>query len=184
MKIARHFLLCGTGVLGLLLAGCSTNRTGLDPALMEEANRPIAEASQRLSDSATRAAAAQEELVRIQTARTLPAPAPVNENLAGVPEALRRPTTIEWSGPADEPARRIAEIVGYSFRVVGNPPATLPMVSVSLHEVPAVKALEDLGNQVQPFAQIVVDARLKRIEYRYLAAGGSAFAGGQPAMSK
>jgi len=177
-------ILIFSGILATttILAACSTS--GGRNADIAAANRPMAEAQMRLAESASTAAAAQQELVRIQTARTLPAPAPVNENLAGVPEALRRPTTMQWSGPGDEPTRRIAGIVGYEFRVVGNPPATKPMINVSLDNVPAVKALEDIGNQIQPFAQIVVDANLKRIEYRYLVVNGGAAASARPAMTK
>jgi len=180
---ARHpILLITTALAGLLLAGCSS--TSVDKRALAEANRPMADASILLSESAQRAATAQEQLVRIQTARTLPAPAPVNESLAGVPDELRRPTTLEWTGPGEEAARRVATIVGYEFRVVGNPPATPPMVNVSVQGVPAVKALEDIGNQVQPFAQVVVDANLKRMEYRFLAVAGQAPGAARPAMSK
>lgn len=183
MQAKHPILMLTVALTGLVLAGCGTTR--VDPRLMAEANRPMADASILLSESAQRAATAQEQLVRIQTARTLPAPAPVNETLAGVPDELRRPTTIEWTGPGDEAARRVSTIVGYEFRVVGNPPATLPMVNVSMQGVPAVKALEDIGNQVQPFAQIVVDANLRRIEYRYLVvAGGQAPGASRPSMSK
>ncbi len=86
-----------------------------------------------------------------------------------MPEALRRPVTLEWSGPAVEAARRVAEVVGWEFRVVGNAPASGEMVNVSLRARPAVKALEDIGLQAQPFAQVVADVNTHRVEFRYLA---------------
>lgn len=183
MHLTHAAIISGLVLLAPIITGCSS-MSRADRELAASANRPIAQAQIRLAESASAAAAAQEELVRIQTARTLPAPAPINENLAGVPEALRRPTTMQWSGPGEEPTRRIAGIVGYDFRVVGNPPATKPMINVSLDNVPAVKALEDIGNQVQPFAQIVVDANLKRIEYRYLVVAGAVAAPTAPGMTK
>lgn len=183
MQLNKGFWVAGVVVSTLILQGCSWSGRG-NSEMAANATRPMAEAQIRLAESAANAALAQEELVRIQTARTLPAPAPVDETLKGVPEALRRPTTIQWSGPGDEPTRRIAAIVGYDFRVTGNPPATKPMINVSWDGVPAVKALEDIGNQVQPFAQIVVDANLKRIEYRYLVVGGGTPAPSAPGMTK
>lgn len=161
------------------VGGCGINKATESP-LAEEAT---AEAAQKLSESATRAAMAQEELARIQTARTAPAPRPVDETMAGVPEDLRRPVTVEWSGPGEEAARRVAGLVGYSFKVVGNPPPTLPMISVSARDQAAVKVFENVGIQSQPFAQVVVDANLHRVEYRYLQSARSASAPA-PRMSK
>lgn len=173
MKVLRLLVLAGAAAPALLVGACA-NQSAVDPSVIAASTIPQAEAAQRLSESAARAAQAQEELARIQAARTAPAPKPVDETLAGVPAELRRPTTIEWSGPGHEAARKIAAIIGYDFRIVGNPPATPPMVSVSIRDLPAVKALEDIGNQSQPFAQLIVDAELKRMEYRFLATGRSA----------
>lgn len=184
MMVTRPKLLPVVAILTASLLGACSLNTGLDPKVEAEALRPMADASQSLANSADRASKAQEDLVRIQTARTLPAPAPVDETLAGVPDELRRPTTLQWTGPGAEAAAKIAVIIGYGFRVVGNPPATLPTINVSADGIPAVKVLEDIGNQVQPFAQLVVDAKLKRMEYRYLATSGSAFAPSRPPMTK
>ena len=181
--VKKVFFTAGAALSLVVLAACSPT-TKLSQAEMELARRPITEANALLAQSALRAAGAQESLVRIQTARTAPAPAAINENMAGVPEALRRPTTVQWSGPGDKPVQEIAEIVGYGFRVVGNPPATLPMVSISVNGVPAVKALEDIGNQVQPFAQVYVDVPNKRIEYRYFPVAGGSAPAARPGMSK
>lgn len=121
-----------------------------------------------LAESAARAAVAQGELARIQAARTAPAPRPFDENMTGVPAEMRRPIDIAWSGPGVDAARRIAGIVGYRFRVVGNPPSTPLFVDLDESGTPAVKVLEDLGYQVAPFAQVVVDARTRRVEYRFV----------------
>lgn len=164
------------------LGGCA-NRV----ALNAEEQAAIAAAGQRaadkLAESSERAATAQAELARIQEARTRPAPRPFDETLAGVPSELRRAVTLEWSGPAVEAARRVAVIVGYDFRIVGNPPANPVSIHVSQREAPAAKVLEDIGLQAQPFGQVVVDPNIRRIEYRYLNTAG----GGRPAprgMSK
>jgi len=170
-------------LLGASLGACQTAAT-VDPATEVAIRAAGEEAALRLAESAERAAAAQAELARVQEARTRPAPRPFDETLAGVPVELRKTTTLEWSGPAPEAARRVAAIVGYSFSVVGNPPATPPMVNVHLREVAAAKAFEDIGLQSQPFGQVVVDPNARRVEFRYLAPAAAAGAVARPRVTK
>lgn len=120
----------------------------------------------RLAEAAGKAAKAQETLARVQIARTKPAPLPLDET--SLPEELKRPATIDWSGPAHEAARKIAALIGYSFAVTGNPPSIPPMVHVSAVDVPAAKALENIGLQAYPFGEVAVDPNAKRVEFRYL----------------
>lgn len=159
-------------ILSAVAGGCAQQHRPLNA----EEQAAIAAAGQRaadkLAESSERAATAQAELARIQEARTRPAPRPFDETLAGVPSELRRAVTLEWSGPGVEAARRVATIVGYEFRIVGNPPATPVSVHVSQRESPAAKVLEDIGLQSQPFGQVVVDPNVRRIEYRFLNVAG------------
>lgn len=155
------------GSAAAVLSGCaSRERVVVDPY-------PSPHTLTLLSESAARAAKAQEDLARIQAARTPPAPKPLNENMDGVPAELRRPVTIQWSGPGEEAARRFAALIGYSFATVGQRPATPPMVSISYVDWPAAKVYEDLGLQSAPFAQVVLDARTRRVEYRFLPDGSA-----------
>ncbi|OAH29583.1 hypothetical protein AX289_23000 [Methylorubrum populi] len=123
--------------------------------------------TEKIADSAGRVARATETLALIQRARTEPSPPSVDERL--LPGDLRRPITLNWSGPGEEGARRVANLLGYEFRVVGNPPAVSPPVQVGAEAVPAAKVLEDIGLQVQGSAQVVVDPNVRRVEYRYIA---------------
>ena len=132
MKLTRLALLSAAIATAATLAGCARPPVEVPPVAGPEAARLLA-------DSADRAARSQEELARIQTARTAPAPKPVEENLAGVPDDLRRTATMEWTGPAEEAARRMAVMVGWEFRVIGNPPATPVMVNVSMRDVEHVR---------------------------------------------
>lgn len=122
----------------------------------------------RLDKAAEQAAKAQTELARIQKARTKPAPLPLDES--NLPPELKRSATLEWSGPAQEAASKITALVGYEFHVVGNPPSVPPVVHVSIHDVPAAKALEQIGLQAYPFGEVAVDPNMKRVEFRYLQA--------------
>ncbi len=146
-----------------VLASCAT--TSSEPSV---SNDYISNIDGRLSKAAEQAAKAQTDLARIQKARTKPAPLPLDES--GLPPELKRPATLEWSGPAQEAASKIAALVGYEFHVVGNPPSVPPVVHVSIHDVPAAKALEQIGLQAYPFGEVAVDPNMKRVEFRYLQA--------------
>ncbi len=175
-----------TVAVAVSVGACAQTVAQVDPAAEAAIRAAGQEAALRLSESAERAAAAQADLARIQEARTRPAPRPFDETLAGVPVELRKAATVEWSGPAPEAARRVAAIVGYSFSVVGNPPATPPMVNIHMREVPAAKAFEDIGLQAQPYGQVVVDPNTRRVEFRYLspAAGAAVTTAARARVSK
>ncbi|AOG03483.1 DotD/TraH family lipoprotein [Bosea sp. RAC05] len=166
MTLTRRALVCAAFATSLTVMGGCASKVAVEAPVVEGPD-----ASKLLAESADRAARAQEELARIQTARTAPVPRPVEENLAGVPDDLRRTATMEWSGPAEEAARRMAAIVGWDFRVIGNAPATPVMVSVSMRDIAAVKIMENIGLQAQPFAQVAAIASQRRIEFRHLAGG-------------
>jgi defect-in-organelle-trafficking protein DotD len=147
----------------VLLSSCGTKpqEATLDSSYMTSVDN-------RLNKAAEQAAKAQTDLARIQKARTNPSPLPLDEIGMNLPDELKRPATLEWSGPAHEAAKRIAALVGYQFSVVGNPPSIPPVIHVSLQEVPAAKALEQIGLQAFPFGEVAVDPNQKRVEFRYL----------------
>lgn len=147
-----------------VLAACGTGAKKTP----EPSYSGASDVDRQLAEAAQKAASAQEELARVQIARTKPAPPPLDES--SLPEELKRQATIDWSGPAHEAARKIAALVGYSFLVTGNPPSIPPMVHVSVKDVSAAKALENIGLQAYPFGEVTVDPNAKRIEFRYLQA--------------
>jgi defect-in-organelle-trafficking protein DotD len=149
----------------LWLAGCSSTKTPDNDVSAVYGNQAI---DKQLAASIDRVAKAQETLARVQVARTTPTPSALDE--ASLPEELKRPATIDWSGPAHEAARKVANLVGYQFKVTGNPPSIPPMIHVSTQDVSAAKALEDIGLQAFPFGEVSVDPNAKRIEFRYLQA--------------
>lgn len=152
------------GAVCLGLAACGTDgakEKPVPPSVSVDVDGKLAEA-------AGKAAKAQETLARVQVARTKPAPLPLDET--SLPEELKRPATIDWSGPAHEAARKVAALIGYSFAVTGNPPSIPPMVHVSSVDVSAAKALENIGLQAYPFGEVTVDPNVKRVEFRYLQA--------------
>lgn len=156
----RVLLVAGTG---LFLASCASSGSKMP---VETSYRGAAEIEEKIASATMTAAKAQENLARVQIARTQPAPLPLDES--NLPPELLTPATISWTGPASEAAKRVAELIGYSFATVGNPPAIPPSINISIVDVPAAKALENIGLQAFPYGEVSVDPNVKRVEFRYL----------------
>lgn len=161
----KAVLIASVAAATLLMAGCSTTKTPDNDISDVYNNQTI---DKELADAVSRASKAQETLARVQVARTTPTPSALDES--SLPEELKRPATIDWSGPAHEAAAKIANLVGYQFKITGNRPPIPPMVHVSVEDISAAKALEDIGLQAFPFGEVSVDPNAKRIEFRYLQA--------------
>lgn len=155
----KRALLAAAGCLAL--GACASKQAVVPPQ-----GGPSPAIENRLAEAANRAVEAQETLARVQVARTKPAQSQLDET--SLPEELKRQATLDWSGPAHEAAGRIAALIGYDFRVTGNPPSIPPMIHVSVQDLPAAKALENIGYQSWPFGEVAVDPNAKRVEFRYL----------------
>lgn len=161
LKSLRNVL--ALGVAGLLLASCGTKTA--EPNLPYEGSVRI---ENKLAKAAEIAAKAQDELARVQIARTKPSAPLLDE--ATLPEELKRPATLSWAGPAEDAARKIAALVGYSFQITGNPPSTPPSIQIDFKDITAGMALYQIGVQAYPFGEVGVDTVSKRVEFRYLQA--------------
>ena len=109
----------------------------------------------RLIEAAERAERALASL-----ARALPAPDPRSglPRLDRVPEALRTPVTLDWSGPVEVLAAELARRAGYRFAEGGRPPARPLLVAVEAQAQPAIAVLRDLGLRAGGAATLTVDA--------------------------
>lgn len=148
-----------------MLASCGTSKVPDNDVSDVYGDQSI---DKQLGEAAKIAAKAQERLARIESARTTPAPSALDET--SLPEELKRPATVDWSGPAHEAASKLAALIGYDFKITGNRPSVPPMVHVSASDVSVAKALEDIGLQAFPFGEVSVDPNAKRVEFRYLQA--------------
>src|SRR5690625_1210061 len=90
----------------------------------------------RLADSARRSTNALETLTMIERAKAEPIASGISESLRDLPAELRRSTSVEWSGPAEALAKRLADSIGYSFMTLGDAPAVPLMVNVSVESIP------------------------------------------------
>jgi defect-in-organelle-trafficking protein DotD len=159
-------MLKGAACAAILAAGALSGCANAPREIPVTSPATRAVVTDALGEAAANAAKAQETLARVQVSRTKPTPSSLD--VAGLPEELRRPATLDWSGPAHESAEKVAKLIGYRFAIVGNPPSIPPIIHVTLVDVPAAKALEQIGLQSFPFGEVVVDPNGKRVEFRYL----------------
>ena len=109
----------------------------------------------RLVEAAERAERALASL-----ARALPAPDP-HSPMPGsdrVPEALRRPVALDWTGPMEALAAELARRAGYRFAEAGRAPARPLIVAVEANGEPLLAVLRDLGVRAGGAATLTVDA--------------------------
>ena len=117
---------------------------------------PVPDAAEmRLVEAAERAGRALASLSRVLPP---PDPAAAMPPLDAVPDALRRPVTIDWSGPLETLAAGLARRAGYRFLVAGPPPARPLIVSVTAENEPLIAVLRDAGLRAGALATLGVDA--------------------------
>ena len=93
-------------------------------------------------------------------ARALPAPGPESglPDANSLPAALRRPVTVDWSGPIETLAADLARRAGYGFAQAGRAPARPLIVAVEAKDEPLIAVLRDLGLRAGSAATLTVDA--------------------------
>ncbi|MCY4406076.1 MAG: DotD/TraH family lipoprotein [Rhodospirillaceae bacterium] len=144
-----------TALLGAaVLSGCVSWIPGPPPAVAPAAAEPDP-AEMRLVEAVERAERALASL-----ARALPVadPSSVLPRVEGVPEGLRRPVTLDWTGPVEALAADLARRAGYGFAQAGRAPARPLIVAVAAKDEPLVAVLRDLGLRAGAAATLTVDA--------------------------
>ena len=87
-----------------------------------------------------------------------------------VPAALRRPVTIDWIGPVETLAERLAAYAGYRFRTAGLAPVRPVMVAIAAQDAPVIEVLRDAGLQAGDAATLTVDAEERSVRLDWAAA--------------
>lgn len=146
------------------LVGCNATTGGTGNVVYDAAIRT--EVEQQLAQAAARAANAQETLAMVQRARTPIRAEPVDET--GLPDELRRRTTLEWSGPAVGLVREMATGIGYSFVEQGNGPANPVLVQVDIKDASVVQALADISLQIQAYSTVAIDPNARKITFIHM----------------
>ena len=117
-----------------------------------------------LAEAADRASVALETLAAVEQARSPNiAVGPISE----VPPELDRAVTINWIGPVEPIAMKLADRAGYAFQTVGNPPPVPIVVSLDVENKPVIDILRSLGLQLGVRADIRVDGERRMVEVHY-----------------
>lgn len=149
-------------ILAVVLTGCSGGR-GLgveNPQLVASPD----EVSLMLANAADKASKSLEKLAAIEQTRT---PTPDVAPISDAPIELRRGLTIEWVGPVEPLARKVANKATYSFMVLGDRPPAPVVVTLDVENRRIIDVLRDIGLQMGSRADIRVDANQRVVELQY-----------------
>jgi hypothetical protein len=148
-----------------LLAGCESGGNFVKAKNPQVAANPD-KISVMLAESANRASRSLEKLAAIEQTRTPEASvAPV----ANAPRELQRGVTINWVGPAEKIAQKMANQAGYQFRVLGEKPPAPVVVSLDKDNARVIDVLRDIGLQLGTRGDVKVDAQARLVELQYAA---------------
>lgn len=145
---------------GLSLSACSQEIEGNHPQLVAAPDK----VSIMLASAADRASVALETLAAVEQARSPEVSVSPIEN---APIELRRAITVNWVGPVEPIAEKLANRAGYVFQVIGTPPPVPLVVSVDVENMPVIDVLRSLGLQLGVRADIRVDGRRQMVEVHY-----------------
>lgn len=116
-----------------------------------------------LADAAMKSSAAMATLAQVEATKTPPA----QSGAVTIPDELKRPVTLDWSGPMTSIAAAIADQVGYTFTELGSPSPTPVLVTVKVEDRPVYEVLEDIGLQAGRLVTLAVNVDQRRIEVRH-----------------
>lgn len=144
----------GGAMLGALaLAGCQSLdwMNGPPPAEPAAVSDP---AEMRIAEAMVQA---KEAIVTLAEERAAGA-APVVDIPRLVAPELQTRVTLDWLGPLERLAERLAEEIGYDFVVAGQQPPAPVMVEIEVKDEPAIFVLRNVGVQARDRAVLTVDA--------------------------
>jgi len=155
-----HYVL-SLGVLAVLatgLSGCAQPKR--DPQLVASPDK----VSLMLAEAADKASNALETLAAVEQTKS---PGVSVQPIHNAPRELRRAITVNWVGPAEQIAKKLADRASYSFITIGDKPPVPLVVSIDVENKPVIEVLRDLGLQLGVRADVKVDSQRRMIEIHY-----------------
>lgn len=149
------------------LSACSGNKVikGENPQLVASPDK----VSAMLAQAADRASVALETLAAVEQHRSPEVSVSPIEN---APSELRRAISVNWVGPVEPIAVKLANRAGYAFQTIGTPPPVPVVVSVDVQNKPVIDVLRSIGLQLGVRGDVRVDGRRKMVEIHYAPATG------------
>ncbi len=120
--------------------------------------------SLRIADAVDKVSASLETLAKVEQART------PNASVSSIPNApieLKRTVSVEWTGPIEPIAKRLAARAGYSFNVNGKKPPVPVIVNIVSFQEQIVEVLRNIGLQAGKRADIIIDTENRVVEVSY-----------------
>lgn len=151
--------LLALAVLVLLVAAC-TQKPEPHPQLVATPDK----VSLMLAEAADRASTALETLASVEQARS---PGVAVGPISDAPDELQRAITVNWVGPVEPIAKKLADRAGYMFQPVGSAPPVPVVVSVDVENKPVIDVLRSVGLQLGMRADIRVDGNRRIVEIHY-----------------
>ncbi|MFM8454924.1 MAG: DotD/TraH family lipoprotein [Gammaproteobacteria bacterium] len=137
------------------IGSSKTKSSAANPALEKE----LLQTAQSIEKSLSTLAAAQD----------YKSPPLVNTAPLLTPEAgLAHTADVDWTGPVGALLERIAEVSRYRFKALGKEPPIPVLVSINAKQLPMADIIQNASLQVGRRAQIMVFAKERVIELRYL----------------
>jgi defect-in-organelle-trafficking protein DotD len=160
----KHKILTGSLLAALALTGCALPPK-VDQQLVAEPD-PVA---LRLAAAVDKASSALQTLASVEQARNPGVSVP---SIPYAPQELRRSVSVQWVGPVEPLAQRLADRAGYQFQVQGDVPPVPLVVSVEARQKPLVEVLRDVGLQAGQRADVSIDPERKIVELTYAPISG------------
>ncbi|MCD6055963.1 MAG: hypothetical protein K0R12_925 [Gammaproteobacteria bacterium] len=132
------------------------------PVIQDDAGiNQIAQAAVAASQSLEVMAATEQAALTPKTAIVNPDPSTY---------AMAQVVSIDWAGPIETLLEQIAHMTGYTFKVIGKPPAVPVLVDVYARNEAVGDILRNAAYQADKRANVVVYPKSKLIELRYVPA--------------
>lgn len=161
MFMSRLIGLFCVGVLAAGLSACSGNTIRGDHAQLVAAPDKV---SMMLANAADRASVSLETLAAVEQSRS---PEVSVSPIDNAPPELRRAITVNWVGPVEPIAEKLASRAGYAFQPIGTAPPVPLVVSVDVENMPVIDVLRSLGLQLGVRGDIRVDGTRRMVEVHY-----------------
>jgi defect in organelle trafficking protein DotD len=147
-------------LIAALLAGCSGKVFKKPPA-----NAPSEDATIKLAEAATSVSDSMLEMARVEK-NIYPSK---KDNRLTIPNAynLRVRASVDWSGPIEELASRIAKAAHFRLRVLGKEPAIPVLISLNVKDESLAEILRNIDYQAGEKAYIHVYPNSQVVELRY-----------------
>ena len=147
-------------IVTLFVMGCHSTISKKPPI-----NDPSDDATIKLAEAAASISNTLDEVARVEKVIK----PPLKNNKLTIPDAysLHSRASVDWSGPIEELAARVANAAHYQFHVLGKRPSIPILISITAEDESLTELLRDIDYQAGIRADIYVFPNRQMVELRY-----------------